>query len=77
MTAIMHVEAGSVSAASMHIVKIHDLLKIHWSDNPLEAEKWAAAVGFTPAPAHEETKGETILSQPLAAATDGPSNTAP
>jgi tetratricopeptide (TPR) repeat protein len=70
MTAIMHFEAGSVSAASMHIVKIHDLLKIHWSDDPPEAEKWAAAVGFTPGLANEDTYDEARLSQALAGATE-------
>jgi hypothetical protein len=66
----MHFEAGSVSAASMHIVKIHDLLKIHWSDDPPEAEKWAAAVGFTPGLANEDTYDEARLSQALAGATE-------
>jgi hypothetical protein len=70
MTAIMHSEAGSVSAARMHFVKIHDLLKDHWSDNPPEAEKWAAVVGFTAAPANQETKGEAMLIQALAGATE-------
>ena len=70
MTAIMHIEAGSVPRARMHLLKIHDLLKNHWSDNPPEAEKWAAAVGFTQGQVHEETKSEAMLGKALAGATE-------
>ena len=70
MTAIMHFQAGSVPAARMHFLKVHDLLKDHWSDNPPEAEKWAAAVGFTAVPANQETKGEAMLREALAGATE-------
>ena len=66
MTAMMHFQAGSVPAARMHFFKIHDLLKNHWSDNPPEAEKWAAAVGFIPGLANEAAKGEARLRQALA-----------
>jgi hypothetical protein len=66
VTGEMYLKAEAILAARMHLLKAHDLLEIHWSDDPLKAEAYAVAVGVALGQAHEEAKGEAMLRRALA-----------
>ena len=66
VTGDMYLQAEAVPAARRHLLKAHDLLEIHWSNDPLKAEAYAAAVGFALGRVHEEAKGEAMLRRVLA-----------
>lgn len=66
VTGEMYLQASVVQAARMHLLKAHDLLEIHWSEHPMNAEDFAAAVGSALGRTHEMAKGEALLRRALA-----------
>jgi hypothetical protein len=65
VTGEMYLQAGAVPAARIHLLKAHDLLEIHWSDDPQEADDYGAAIGLALGRAHEEAKGAAMLCRAL------------
>lgn len=65
VTGEMYLRAEAIPAARMHLLKAHDLLEIHWSDDPQRAEGYAVFVGLALGRAHEEAKGEAMLRRAL------------
>lgn len=66
VTGEMYLQAEAIPAARMHLLKAHDLLEIHWSDDSVKAEDYAAAVGLGLGQVHEEAKGQAMLCRALA-----------
>lgn len=66
VTGEMYLQAEAIPVARMHLLKAHDLLEIHWSDDPQKAEGYAVLVGIALGRANEEAKGEVMLRRALA-----------
>jgi hypothetical protein len=63
---VMYLQAQKIPIARVHLLKAHDLLEIHWLDDPQEARKYAAAVGSALGRANEGARGQAMLHRAMA-----------
>jgi hypothetical protein len=66
VTGEMYLQAEAIPAARMHLLKAHDLLEIHWSENPQKAEYYANVVGLALERVREGVKSQAMLRRVLA-----------